>query len=260
MSPSAHPHRVLIEACVDSVRSAQAALEGGADRLELCSGLLEAGVTPSLGLLEAIRTAVALPVFVLIRPRGGDFLYDPHEVAAMIRDIQRAKTAGAAGVVLGALTAKGEVDRSITQRLIDAARPLPVTFHRAFDLTRDPDETLETLMEMSVDRVLTSGQAPTAWDGQALIRAMVEAVDGTPVILAGGGIAAPHVRELVRVTGVTEIHLRGATVTASEMIFRRPGIPLGKPPEGDTYIRAETSADRVRQIVAALNGSGDEPR
>lgn len=246
-------NHVLIEACIDSVRSALAAEEGGADRLELCSGLLEAGVTPSLGLLEAIRSAVSLPVFVLIRPRGGDFLYDWHEVTAMVRDIERAKVAGAAGFVLGALTAGGDIDRTITQRLIDAARPLPVTFHRAFDLTRDPDGSLETLMEMGVDRLLTSGQAPTAWDGQALIREMVEAVDGNPIILAGGGVAAAHVAELVRMTGVTEIHLRGATVMASEMIFRRPGIPLGKPPEGDTYIRSETSADRVRSVVTAVN-------
>ena len=153
---------VLVEACVDTVSSALAAQSGGAARVELCADLVEGGTTPSAGTIAVARERLQIALFVIIRPRGGDFLYAPHEYDTMLKDLSLAKQLDANGVVIGALSANGTIDRDGTRRLLDAARPLPVTFHRAFDLTRDLQEALDVLVELGVDRVLTSGGAPTA--------------------------------------------------------------------------------------------------
>src|ERR1051325_11783650 len=156
---------MLVEACVDSVAGGLAAVAGGAGRLELCTGLVEGGLTPSAGLMATVSERVAAPVHVLIRPRGGDFLYSDDEMALMLRDIAGAKRLGVAGVVLGALDAGGRGDVEHTSVLVDAARPMAVTFHRAFDLTRSPVEALDALMALGIERVLTSGQAASAEAG-----------------------------------------------------------------------------------------------
>jgi copper homeostasis protein len=245
---------MLVEACVDSVTGALAAVAGGAGRLELCTGLVEGGLTPSAGLVAAARERIAVPIHVLIRPRGGDFLYDADERTVMLRDIAGAKRLGVAGVVLGALDAGGRVDAERTRPMIDAARPLAVTFHRAFDLARDPAEALDALMALGIERVLTSGQAGTAEAGIPVIAAMVARSAGRIVILAGGGINKDNAARIVRETGVGEIHVRGSRIAEGGMAFRRDGVFMGKRYEPDEYRREETDPVLVGGIVAAVNG------
>ena len=245
---------MLVEACVDSVTGALAAAAGGAGRLELCTGLVEGGLTPSTGLVAAVRERVAAPVHVLIRPRGGDFLYDADDITVMLRDIAGVKRLGVAGVVLGALTADGRVDAERTRVLVEAARPMAVTFHRAFDLARDPAEALDALMALGIERVLTSGQAASAEAGMSVIAAMVAQSVGRIAVMAGGGINQGNVARIVRETGVGEIHVRGSRITESGMAFRRAGVLMGKRYEPDEYRRLETDPVLVRGIVAAVNG------
>ncbi|MEO1087359.1 MAG: copper homeostasis protein CutC, partial [Acidobacteriota bacterium] len=179
---------VLVEVCLDSADSAVAAAEGGARRVELCDNLIEGGTTPSAGMIAATRRRVTIGLQVMIRPRGGDFLYSDAEVEAMLYDVGVAKDLGADGVVFGVLCADGTVDRDATARLIDAARPMSVTFHRAFDMTRDPFEALDALIELGVDRLLTSGQEATVADGVELLTALVERAGDRLVVMPGCGL------------------------------------------------------------------------
>ena len=188
---------LLIEAAVESLDAARAAARGGAHRLELCTDLDHGGTTPDLNLLQA---QLPIPAFVLVRPRAGDFAYTDAEHRTMLEQIARAKRAGAHGIVTGDLS----FDR--TRDLIAAARPLPVTFHRAFDVFPDPSDALERLIGLGVERVLTSGGAPTAPEGTEQIRRLVVQAKGRIGILPGGGIDAQSVARLVRETGVTEVH------------------------------------------------------
>jgi copper homeostasis protein len=198
---------VLIEACVETVAGAVAAVGAGADRLELCSGLAEGGVTPSAGLVRAARRRVECPVHVLLRPRPGDYVYAAGDVEAMLADLRDMKLAGADGVVLGALTPAGEVDRELVARLVARARPLRVTFHRAVDRTPDLGAAVATIAELGIERVLTAGAAATAGEGAATLARLVQRFDPTVTILAGGGVRHDHVRRLVADTGVHEVHL-----------------------------------------------------
>ena len=163
-SPASAPN-VVVEVCLDSADSALAAQLGGADRVELCDNLIEGGTTPSAGKIAAARGAIEIGLHVMIRPRGGDFCYSPLEVDAMLHDLAVAGDLGADGVVFGALRPDGTIDRETCARLIEAARPLAVTFHRAFDMTRDPRAALATLIDLAVDRLLTSGQEATVLEG-----------------------------------------------------------------------------------------------
>ena len=198
----------LVEACVDTALDACEAGVGGAGRLELCGSLSAGGTTPAAGMVAEVRELVGLPLHVLIRPRGGDFLYDAAEFARMLRDIGEARQLGADGVGVGALARDGQVHFEGLRRLVDAARPLTVTFHRAFDSARDPAEALDVLVELGVDRVLTSGQAPTAEAGIPILAELVTESAGRVVVMAGGGIRANNARRVVEETGVREIHLR----------------------------------------------------
>jgi copper homeostasis protein len=200
--------RVLVEACVDSLASARAAAVAGADRLELCQNLAVGGTTPTRNLLAETHEGLALPLQVMIRPRGGDFCYTGDEIAAMLRDIAAARDGGAEGVVLGALTSDGRVQVDAVRRLRDAAGPLSVTFHRAFDQTCDPFEALAVLLELGIERLLTSGQAPTAAAGIPLLKELVTRGAGRISILAAGGIRGDNVQRIVAATGVSEVHLR----------------------------------------------------
>jgi copper homeostasis protein len=244
---------MLVEACVDSVDSAIAAEAGGAGRVELCDNLVEGGTTPSLGAITLARESLAIPIHVIIRPRGGDFLYADREVETMLRDVDAAREAGVAGVVIGVLQPDGAIDDTITRRLVERARPLSVTFHRAFDLARDPLEALDSLIALGVNRVLTSGQAPSAAEGVPLIADLVRRAAGRIGVLPGGGIRAGNAAALVAATGVTEIHVRAVAMRESGMTARRHGIPMGRAYVPDEYRWEVTTAGSIAEIVAAVS-------
>jgi len=243
---------MLVEACVDSVESALAAARGGAHRIELCANLVEGGTTPSAGTLAVCRARLEIPIFVLIRPRGGDFLYSAAELAVMLEDVRRAKETGAHGIVTGVLRADGEIDQDRTGELIAAARPLRVTFHRAFDVCRDAGRALETLIALGVERVLTSGQAATAPEGAEAIAGLVRRAAGRIAVLPGGGVTEGNVAALVRATGVTEVHLTGAVTHRSGMTFRAPEVTIGGAAPRSEYEWSVTDAEQIRRVVAML--------
>ena len=199
---------VLVEACVDSVEGARAAERGGARRLELCDNLDVGGTTPSVELVRAVKATVAIPVFVMIRPRGGDFLFSPVEHSAMLASIPRLRDAGADGYVIGSLTDEATVDERQTRELVDACGGAPVTFHKAFDIARDQAAELEALVRCGVSRVLTSGGALTALDGVEAVRGLVRQAHSRIAIMAGGRVRAPNVRQIVERSGVREVHAR----------------------------------------------------
>lgn len=246
---------VVVEVAVESVAGAIAAARGGADRIELCQALGDGGLTPSRGLLEAVKAAVALPVFAMVRPRGGDFLYDDGEFAVMRRDVAHLRDAGADGIVTGVLTAAGAIDREHLGALLAAAGGLPVTCHRAFDVCADPDAAIDALCALGVARVLTSGQAANAAAGAAAIRAAVQRAAGRLTVLAGAGVDAGNVAALVRATGVREVHLSATSWTDSAMAFRRPGVPMASAARAHEYALRRTDADLVARVVAALRGA-----
>lgn len=211
---------ILVEAAVETLEAALAAADGGAHRIELCTDLAHGGTTPSVQLLRECQSQLLTPIFVLVRPRPGDFVYTAAEHRTMIKQIHRAKEAGAHGIVTGSLTAAQQIAETITAELIDAARPLFVTFHRAFDVCVDQAAALERLIRLGVDRVLTSGGAPTAPQGVERIRQLVTQADGRIEILAGGGIDGQNVARLVRETGVREVHFSVKDVEKVRSVVR----------------------------------------
>ncbi len=251
-TPRAAGLPVRLEVCVDSVASATAAAAGGADRVELCCALAEGGLTPSDGLVRLVRQRVELPVHVLLRPRAGDFCYDDDELATMQADLERLARLGIDGVVLGALGPGGTVDREATARLMAAARPLSVTFHRAIDVTRDAHEALEVLLNLGVDRVLTSGQEATALAGAAVIADLVEQAGDRLAVMAGAGVNAATAAALVQRTGVGEVHASCRHTWPSPMTWRNPRCYMGAPDGPDEYQRTGTEAARVQALRAAL--------
>lgn len=200
------PARPELEICVDGVEACIAAERGGADRLELCAGLIEGGTTPSAGTLELALERVRLPIVVLIRPRRGGFVYSAQELETMKREIAFARRSGAHGVALGVLDAHAAVDVERTRALVDYARPLNVTFHRAFDFVAQPLQALEQLIDLGVDRVLSSGGAPSAEAGVETLAALVRAARGRLQIVAAGGIRAHNARAIAARTGVGALH------------------------------------------------------
>ena len=201
--------KVPVEICAEGITSALASGRGGADRVELCENLAVGGVTPGAGSIAVASERLAIPVHVLIRPRGGDFVYSDDELLTMKRDVQAAKTLGASGVVLGVLDGAGGVDLERLAWLAEAARPLSVTFHKAFDDARDPFEALDALISLGVDRVLTSGQAPTAMEGLKTLVELTHRAAARIAVMAGGSITLAQVRPILE-AGVREIHLGSA--------------------------------------------------
>lgn len=245
---------IQVEVCIDSVEGALAAEAGGADRVELCADLVEGGTTPSAGMVATVREELGaeLGLVVLVRPRAGDFLVSPAELDVILRDIAFARKAGADGVAVGMLTRDGQVDRELTARALEAARPMQVTFHRAFDLARDPDEALDALIALGVDRLLTSGQAPSAHEGAALLGRLARHAAGRLTVVAGGGVRAENVRALVEETGVREVHFSARTTVPSSSKFRSERCSLGADRVPGDYERYVTSEDEVRRAVAEL--------
>ena len=249
------PSSVLVEVCLDSVESAVAAERGGAQRVELCDNLLEGGTTPSAGMIAATREAVSLGVMVMIRPRGGDFCYSPRELDVMGRDVQVARERGADGVVFGVLTPDGRVDEDATAELIDLARPMSTTFHRAFDVTRDPVEALDTLIGLGLDRVLTSGQEAHVLEGLDLLTALVERAADRIVVMPGCGITPKNVARVVRETRAREIHVVGTASVESPMRHRNPRVFMGTELRASETVRAVTDAEAVRALTAAARSA-----
>ncbi len=233
--------RPLVEVAVDSVVSAVMAAGLGADRLELCQDLELGGTTPSFGLLEAVLERVSIPVVVMIRPRPGDFVYGPEDLRVMEADVRHAVRAGAGGVVVGPLTAEAGIDQDGLKRLVLAAGPAQVTFHRAFDLVGDPLRALDVLVRNGVVRLLTSGGGTTADAGRAVIGRLVEQAGPRLAVMAGGGVVAEHVAGLVAATGVREIHLSG--------IVLRPAVGAGF---GMTPV---PNPARLSRVMDVLRGS-----
>lgn len=207
---------VLFESCVDSLDAAIISAAGGAGRLEVCANLDVGGTTPDPALVAAIVRAVSIPVYAMVRPRAGSFVYDAHEAFAMERDVRVLSAVGASGIVMGALDAAGQIDLALMERLIGAARPLPVTFHRVIDAVPSMASGLESLVALGVDRVLTSGGQAAAQDGVETIAALVRQARGRIVVMAGGSVRAHNVANVVRATGVTEVHARLLTSECSQ--------------------------------------------
>jgi copper homeostasis protein len=245
-------HSFLLEIYVDSVESAMAAEAGGAGRIELCDNLLEGGTTPSLGMIRAIRSRLKIPINVIIRPRGGDFCYTDMEFEVMQSDILIAKESGVDGVVIGILTPSGKVDRERTVQLIALARPMSVTFHKAFDMTSDPYKTLEDLIDLGVDRVLTSGQEVSVIEGLEMIVALSKQAAGRITVMPGGGITARNLAKVLASTGAKELHAGGMISIDSPMVFRNPRCFMGgefHPPE---YSRQVVDARRVGALIETI--------
>jgi copper homeostasis protein len=241
-----------LEICVDSVESAVAAEAGGAQRIELCSALAEGGLTPSAGLIDAVRARVGIGVHVMIRPRGGDFCYSQDDLRVMRRDIQHAAEAGADGVVLGLLTPAGEVNIDGTRALIELARPMQVTFHRAIDMTPNVDRALEDVIRSGADRILTSGAAQTATAGTAQVASLVHAASGRIRIMVCGGVRPENIEHIARETGASEFHAALRTVLPSPVTYRKSGLALGDP-SFDAYERQGVLVDDVRSLRSAID-------
>ena len=252
MTPSS---KISVEIVVDCVASARAAERGGATRVELCSSLIEGGITPSAGLIELTRAAVSIGIFVMIRPRGGDFHYDADEFELMQRDIAVAKRLGADGVVFGLLDVNGNVDTARTHQLVGLARPLGVTFHRAFDMTPDLSRALEDICEAGVDRILTSGGEQTAPQGCEAIAKIVQQARGRIAIMPGSGVKPQNARALVEQTGVKEIHAGLRSSFPSPMLYRNPRISMGAA-EDREYQRFVLLEENVRKLCDAVAYTG----
>lgn len=219
--------RVKVEICVDSVGSAINAFEGGASRLELCSSLAEGGLTPSLGLLKYVKSKLKIPVFVLIRPRGGDFCYSAEEFEVMRSDICIAKENGADGFVLGALTRSSDVDVENCRVLIQEAHPLPVTFHRAFDFVSNPASAVESVVSLGCQRILTSGLAPDVTQGMPVLMSLIEQAAGRIIIMPGGGVREDNVRQLLELPRINEIHSSASSLVATSVSYYNNGLTIG---------------------------------
>jgi len=245
---------VLLEVCANSVESALAAQQGGASRVELCENLYEGGTTPSHGDILLARKLLQIKLYVLIRPRGGDFLYTDVEYEIITADVQHCIEAGCDGVVIGMLNADGTIDRDRCGKLVQMAKRmgLGVTFHRAFDMCANLDQALEDIISLGCERILTSGGKSTAIEGSRIISDLVKKAKGRITIMAGSGINESNVEDLVRFTQVNEVHSSARERRQSRMQFKNDHIIMGDN-YGDEYAFEQTSADRVRDILRNAN-------
>ena len=238
------------EICANSVASCIAAQEGGADRVELCAGIPEGGTTPSYGMICKARESISIGLNVIIRPRGGDFLYTRDELEEMLHDIRIAKELGADGLVFGCLRPDGSVDMEAMKPLMEAAGDTPVTFHRAFDHTSDPFKALEDIISLGCARILTSGCRPTALEGAGLLAQLVEKAEDRIIIMPGCGVNESNIAEIARLSGAREFHFSAREPVESGMSFRNPQVAMGS--EDDPYGTVQTTARRVTATIKPL--------
>lgn len=241
-----------LEVCVDTIGSAITAENGGAHRIELCSDLRNGGLTPSIGLVQAVRSKVRLQLFVMVRPRGGDSLYTDDEFQVMQTDILQARAHGADGVVLGLLDRHGHIDVDRTRHLVELAAPMQVTFHRAFDMSVDLDESLSRVIETGAHRVLTSGGMQSVEHGAQRVARLVRAAQGKIRIMAGGGIRLGNVHRIAAQTGAPEYHSSLRRKVDGPMVYRNPALRLG-PTEEDEFSRYIVLEEDVRRLRRALD-------
>ncbi len=237
-----------IEIVVYNIESALRAQEGGADRVELCDNPGEGGTTPSYGTIELVRQNVSMDVYVMIRPRGGDFCYTSYEFHSMKRDISQCQKLSVDGVVFGILNPDGTIDKKRCKELISQARPLKVTCHRAFDMTRDPFEALEDCIEAGFDRILTAGQRALASDGVDLIADLIRKANGRISIMPGSGVNENTVEEIVSKSQANEIHFSAVAFKASPMIYKNSNIEGMGSEEGSEFKLRTVDPERVKKI------------
>lgn len=243
--------KYALEVCAGDIESAVAAQCGGATRIELCSALSEGGITPSAG-MAAEAADLGITIHALIRPRGGDFLYSDAELRTMVADIQMFKQLGIDGVVIGALTKEADIDMHICGKLVDVAQGMSITFHRAFDRCRHPEDALEQIISLGCHRLLTSGQAPTAQQGVDMINRLVSQANGRIIIMPGCGVTEENALQILQTTNTTEIHSSASEITASKMANNHTDVYMGAKGNDET-LRRVTSADKVRAILSALS-------
>jgi len=244
-----------LEICVDSVDSSVAAENGGAQRVELCSALIEGGLTPSMGMVRAVRARIGIGVYVMIRPRGGDFVYSDEELAVMRDDIALAKENGVDGVVFGLLTPDGKVDADRTRELIELARPMKVTFHRAIDMTRNIDIAMADIVATGADRVLTSGGLLTASLGSSCLARMVRKFGSQIGVMVCGSVRPENVEQIVQVTGASQFHAALRTTAPSPVTYRKTGLFMGETGQ-DEFARFTVLAADVRSLREAVDKAG----
>jgi copper homeostasis protein len=243
---------MILEICVESLESAKAAESGGAQRVELCAALSEGGTTPSAGLISAVRDALTIPIYAMVRPRGGDFFYTADEYRIMREDVEELKRRGVDGVVLGLLHKDGRIDVDRTRDLVQLAYPLGVTFHRAIDWSPNMEEALEQVVATGAERVLTSGGMQTAVQSTDRIRGLVTQAASRIQVMVCGRIRESNIAEIAQKTGATEFHASLRRKTASPVTYRKPGLHLGD--EGaNEFARYEVSAEDVRALNHALH-------
>ena len=245
---------MICEVVVYNIASAFKAQEGGADRIELCDNPGEGGTTPSLGVVEVVRKNVSLDVYVMLRPRGGDFCYSSYEFHAMKRDLFQSQKLSVDGFVFGILLPDGTLDKKRCKELVDKARPLHTTCHRAFDMTRDPFEALEDCIEVGFKRILTSGQMARAAEGSDLIQHLVARAGDRISIMAGAGVNEQTVNGIVKKTGVKEIHFSATATQPGAMAFQNRNISAMGEKGADEYALRTVDPDRVRKIRALAEG------
>jgi len=257
MSSNIYP---ITEICIDSVEAVVAARHAGAQRVELCSALLEGGLTPSFGMAARAMAvadaagAINVKVHVMIRPRGGDFLYTDEEFASMKEDIAAFKQIGVHGYVFGILDRHGNIDIPRNRELIEHCQPASVTFHRAFDMARDPLAALEDLVKLRADRLLTSGQAPTVLEGAPLIRQLISQSDGRLIIMPGGDISSYNVSRIVSETGANEIHFAAFEHLPGQMQYRNTRVFMGGTLRPQEYDRTVTTVSAITDVLNTLRG------
>lgn len=239
----------MIEVCVDSFKSAMNAIEGGADRLEVCHNLVIGGTTPSIGLLCLIKEHYNIPCHILIRPRYGDFVYSEEEIIEMIEDIKLFKVHGANGFVIGALDIAGNLDRVTTQRLVEVAKPTYITFHRAFDQVQNPELCLEQLIDLGVDCILTSGQKSNAYDGRELIKELVRLANDCISIMPGAGITSFNFLEVKSYTAADIIHLSAKKIQEK----KRPHLKVDVGIQGKNHQPIYVTDTEIVKIIKGLD-------